>query len=152
MFKVGTVGRESLKVFLLSTKLFKTGRKLDKEGLFSQPQNIQPDLIVVLTRVEVMSATIDCRVKNVQQPLLSPIKAHCVFQCCGLFWCRSRNLETLPNLVQTSKDSLSDSLCSHYNITGHRVFKSLPKNQLTQRKLFNFEIWINGEVSKSAKL
>jgi hypothetical protein len=37
MFKVGTVGCESLKVFLLSTKLFKTGRKLDKKGLFSQP-------------------------------------------------------------------------------------------------------------------
>jgi hypothetical protein len=25
----------------------------------------------------------------------------------------------------------------------------LPKNQHTQRKLLNFEIWINGEVSKT---
>ena len=27
----------------------------------------------------------------------------------------------------------------------------LPKNQHTQRKLFNFENWVNGEVSNSAK-
>ena len=27
----------------------------------------------------------------------------------------------------------------------------LPKNQHTQRKLLNFENWVNGEVSKSAK-
>ena len=26
----------------------------------------------------------------------------------------------------------------------------LPKNQHTQRKLLNFEFWINGELSKSA--
>ena len=26
-----------------------------------------------------------------------------------------------------------------------------PKNQHTQRKLFNFENWVNGEVSKSPK-
>ena len=28
----------------------------------------------------------------------------------------------------------------------------LPKNQPTQRKLLNFENWVNGEVSKSAKI
>ena len=28
----------------------------------------------------------------------------------------------------------------------------LPKNQHTQRKLLNFENWVNGEVSKSAKI
>ena len=28
----------------------------------------------------------------------------------------------------------------------------LPKNQPTQRKLLNFEFWINGELSKSAKI
>ena len=28
----------------------------------------------------------------------------------------------------------------------------LPKNQHTQRKLLNFENWVNGEVSNSAKI
>ena len=28
----------------------------------------------------------------------------------------------------------------------------LPKNQHAQRKLLNFENWVNGEVSKSAKI
>ena len=28
----------------------------------------------------------------------------------------------------------------------------LPKNQHAQRKLMNFEFWINGELSKSAKI
>ena len=28
----------------------------------------------------------------------------------------------------------------------------LPKKQHTQRKLLNFENWVNGEVSKSAKI
>jgi hypothetical protein len=27
-----------------------------------------------------------------------------------------------------------------------------PKNQLTQRKLLNFEFWDNGELSKSANI
>ena len=34
---------------------------------------------------------------------------------------------------------------------GYKIRKSLPKNQHTQRKLLNFENWVNGEVSKSAK-
>ena len=48
----------------------------------------------------------------------------------------------------------------HYGNTGCGVFKRggtrlerfLPKNQYTQRKLLNFEKWVNGEVSKSAKI
>ena len=37
-----------------------------------------------------------------------------------------------------------------YGITGCGVFKRkfLHKNQHTQRKLFNFEFWINGKLSK----
>jgi hypothetical protein len=30
--------------------------------------------------------------------------------------------------------------------------KNLPKNQHTQRKLLNFEFWIDDELSKSAKI
>ena len=35
---------------------------------------------------------------------------------------------------------------------GTKLERLLPKNQHTQRKLLNFENWINGEVSKSAKI
>ena len=31
---------------------------------------------------------------------------------------------------------------------GTKLERFLPKNQLTQRKLLNFENWVNGEVSK----
>ena len=31
---------------------------------------------------------------------------------------------------------------------GTKLEKNLPKNQHTQRKLLNFENWVNGEVSK----
>ena len=34
---------------------------------------------------------------------------------------------------------------------GTKLERFLPKNQHTQRKLFNFENWVNGEVSKSVK-
>ena len=34
---------------------------------------------------------------------------------------------------------------------GEKLERVLPKNQHTQRKLLNFENWVNGEVSKSAK-
>ena len=56
------------------------------------------------------------------------------------------------------------SLCSvfeGYGNTGCGVFKRgggtklerfLPKNQNNQRKLLNFQFWINGELSKSAKI
>jgi hypothetical protein len=33
-----------------------------------------------------------------------------------------------------------------------KLERYLPKNQLTQRKRLNFEFWINGELSKSAKI
>jgi hypothetical protein len=33
-----------------------------------------------------------------------------------------------------------------------KLERFLPKNQLTQNKLLNFEFWINGELSKSAKI
>ena len=35
---------------------------------------------------------------------------------------------------------------------GKKFENNLPKNQHTQRKLLNFEFWINGELSKSAKI
>ena len=33
-----------------------------------------------------------------------------------------------------------------------KLERFLPNNQHTQRKLLNFEFWINGELSKSAKI
>ena len=33
-----------------------------------------------------------------------------------------------------------------------KLERFLPKNQLTQRKLLNFEFWIDGELSKSTKI
>ena len=35
---------------------------------------------------------------------------------------------------------------------GIKLERFLPKNQHTQRKLLNFENWVNGAVSKSAKI
>ena len=35
---------------------------------------------------------------------------------------------------------------------GTKLERFLPKNQHTQRKLLNFENWVNGEASKSAKI
>ena len=34
---------------------------------------------------------------------------------------------------------------------GTKLERFLPKNQHTQRKLLNFENWVNGDVSKSDK-
>ena len=53
-------------------------------------------------------------------------------------------------------EPLGTQLRYHYGNTGCGVFKRggtklerfLPKNQRTQRKLSNFEFWINGELSK----
>ena len=50
-------------------------------------------------------------------------------------------------------------MTARYGNTGYGVFKRggtklkifLPKNQHTQRKLSNFENWVSGKVSKSAK-
>ena len=38
-----------------------------------------------------------------------------------------------------------------FQVGGTKLERFLPKNQLTQRKILNFENWCNGEVSKSAK-
>ena len=62
----------------------------------------------------------------------------------------------LRTLFFLSKCLDSVSLSMHYGNTGCGVFKRggtklerfLPKNQHTQRKLSNFENWVNGEVSK----
>ena len=35
---------------------------------------------------------------------------------------------------------------------GTKLERFCPKNRHTQRKLLNFEIWVNGEVSESAKI
>ena len=35
---------------------------------------------------------------------------------------------------------------------GYKLEIFLPRNQHIQRKLLNFEFWINGELSKSAKI
>ena len=35
---------------------------------------------------------------------------------------------------------------------GYKLERFLPKNQHTQRKLLNFEFWINSELSKSVKI
>ena len=50
------------------------------------------------------------------------------------------------------------TLCLHYSNTGCGVFKEgykikryLPMNQHTQRKLLNFENWVNREVLKVPK-
>ena len=41
---------------------------------------------------------------------------------------------------------------SSFQLGGIKLERFLPKNQLTQRKFLNFEFWINGELSKSAKI
>ena len=42
--------------------------------------------------------------------------------------------------------------CGVFKWGGTKLERVLPKNQLTQRKLLNFEYWVNGDVSKSAKI
>ena len=41
--------------------------------------------------------------------------------------------------------------CGVFKWGGTKLERFLPKNQHTRRKLLNFENWVNGEVSKSAK-
>ena len=38
--------------------------------------------------------------------------------------------------------------CGVFKGGGPKLERFLPKNQHTQRKLLNFENWVNGEVSK----
>ena len=42
--------------------------------------------------------------------------------------------------------------CGVFKRGGTKLERFLPKNQHTERKLLNFENWVNGEVSKSAKI
>ena len=42
-------------------------------------------------------------------------------------------------------------LCS-FQVGGTKLERFLPKNQHTQRKLLNFQFWINSKLSKSAKI
>ena len=41
--------------------------------------------------------------------------------------------------------------CGVFKRGGIKLERFLPKNKYTQRKFLNFENWVNGEVSKSAK-
>ena len=67
----------------------------------------------------------------------------------------SKNYQPVLELTQQKENETEQ-----YGNTGCGVFKRedtelerfLPKNQYTQRKLLNFEFWINGELSKSAKI
>ena len=49
-------------------------------------------------------------------------------------------LHTLKNHVKSKHD--------RWGPGGTKLERFLPKNQRTQRKLLNFEHWVNGEVSK----
>ena len=69
-----------------------------------------------------------------------------------------RSLESLGNVQKLSKNpTCRISILWQYGLwsfqTGYiKLERFLPKNQHTQRKLLNFEFWINGELSKSAKI
>ena len=39
-----------------------------------------------------------------------------------------------------------------FSSRGYKIRKIFAKNQHTQRKVLNFENWVNGEVSKGAKI
>ena len=41
---------------------------------------------------------------------------------------------------------------SSFQAGGTKLERCLPKNQHIQRKLLNFEIWINGKPSKCSKI
>ncbi len=80
-----------------------------------------------------------------------------IFEVWNYGWSIQDNLSR----CQMSKGNLLKGIdnCQYGNM-GCGVFKwgdtklerFLPKNQHTQRKLLNFEFWINGELSKSAKI
>ena len=48
--------------------------------------------------------------------------------------------------------STSSMGCVVFKWGGTKLERFLTKNQRTRRKLLNFENWVNGEVSKSAKI
>ena len=47
-----------------------------------------------------------------------------------------------------STDHYGDTGCGVFKQGGTKLERFLQKNQHTQRKLLNFEFWINGELSK----
>ena len=59
----------------------------------------------------------------------------------------------------TNKSSVTQGPCVlwqyglwSFQAGGTKLERFLPNNEHTQRKLLNFENWVNGEVSKSAKI
>ena len=90
------------------------------------------------------------------QPLISRRKFTCNFMNI-LYQCGQ-----LTTNVSGYDDAMRHSWCRLHRIWqyglwsfqagGTRLERFLYKNQHTQRKLLNFEFWINGELSKSAKI
>ena len=77
--------------------------------------------------------------------------------------CLAQKISYHVFLSEGSKDNLSffpthSRLCSmailvvEFSSGGTKLERFLPKNHHTQMKLLNFESWVNGEVSKSAKI
>ena len=56
-----------------------------------------------------------------------------------------------PKMVQGSSTYIMAIRVVEFSSGDTNLERFLPKNQHTQRKLLNFENWVNGEVSKSAK-
>ena len=58
--------------------------------------------------------------------------------------------------VSLNFQSVTGTLWQHglwsFQAEGTKFKRFVPKNQHTQRKLLNFENWVNGEVSKGAKI
>jgi hypothetical protein len=60
---------------------------------------------------------------------------------------KSKNLKALKTLMSSIAIRVVE-----ISIGVYKIRKILPKNQHTKRKLLNFVFWINGELSKSAKI
>ena len=59
-----------------------------------------------------------------------------------------KNLFTMNFITTEVKGALWQYGLWSYQAGGTKLERFLPKNQHTQRKLLNFENWVNGEVSK----
>ena len=75
------------------------------------------------------------------------------------YYCTVFLLKTVNGVLNNSKIMLAEYIMNsmairviEFSYGGYKVERFLPKNQHTQRKLLNFEFWINGELSKSAKI
>ena len=70
-----------------------------------------------------------------------------------LILCCHRSLGTLVvDLNESSNEDIWQYGLWSFQMGGTKLEIFLPKNQHTQMKLLNFEFWINGELSKSAKI